>query len=121
MSDYEVGYGKPPQHTKWKPGVSANPGGKTSAHRKAEVRAAEVAAKIQLDLVNALDEFLSEASKPADKVEQIRGDILKLLKDSQDRAYGTPTQPTEITNPDGSLAPTTVQIVAVKPDDDCNS
>lgn len=118
MSDYEVGYGKPPQHTKWKPGVSANPGGKTSAHRKAEVRAAEVAAKIQLDLVNALDEWLSEADKPADKAGAIKADVLKLLKDAQDRGFGAPTQPTEITSPDGSLAPTTVQIVAVKPDDD---
>lgn len=107
----------PNPSTQFKPGVSGNPGGKSSAHRKAEVRAAEIAAGIQLELVEALAETFKDA-KSTDKVEQIRGDILKLLKDSQDRAYGTPTQPTEITSPDGSLAPTTVQIVAVKPDDD---
>lgn len=120
MVKYEVGYGKPPKHTMFGVGNKANPQGKTSSHRKAEIKAAEIAAGIQLELVEALAETFKDA-KSADKVEQIRGDILKLLKDSQDRGFGQATQPTEITSPDGSLAPTTVQIVAVKPDDRCNS
>ena len=28
--DYEVGYGKPPKHSQWKPGQSGNPSGKMS-------------------------------------------------------------------------------------------
>ncbi len=44
----------PNPNTQFKPGVSGNPGGKSSEHRKAEVRAAEAAAKVQADLVEAL-------------------------------------------------------------------
>lgn len=31
--DYEVGYGKPPKHTRWPPGVSGNPRGKEKGHK----------------------------------------------------------------------------------------
>lgn len=102
--------------TQFKPGQSGNPGGKTREHRQAEIRAAELAAKAQLDLVEALSDALDNAKNNEEKLEQIRSDVLKLLKDSQDRGFGAPTQPTEISNPDGSLAPHTVKIVAVAPD-----
>ena len=111
----------PYKPAQWKPGQSGNPGGKTSAHRKAEVRAAELAAKAQLDLVEALSYALDNAKNNEEKIAQIRADVLKLLKDSQDRGFGAPTQPTEISNPDGSLAPQTVKIVAVTPDADGDS
>ena len=104
MADYEVGYGKPPKHTRWvKGGPSPNPGGKTREHRLAEIRAAELAAKVQLDLVEALSNAMDESTGNEAKLAQIRADVLKLLKDSQDRGFGAPTQPTEISNPDGSL------------------
>jgi len=31
--DYEVGYGKPPKHSRWKPGESGNPRGKEKGHK----------------------------------------------------------------------------------------
>jgi hypothetical protein len=31
--DYEVGYGKPPKHTRWPKGQSGNPGGREKGHR----------------------------------------------------------------------------------------
>ena len=31
--DYEVGYGKPPKHSRWKPGQSGNPGGPKKGSR----------------------------------------------------------------------------------------
>lgn len=105
MSDYEVGYGKPPEHTKWKPGESANPGGKTSEHRKAEIRAAELAAKVQLDLVEALHNTLKAAQDDAPKLAAIKADVLKLLKDSQDRGYGTPKSSVDLSSEDGSMSP----------------
>lgn len=89
--------------TQFKPGQSGNPGGKTREHRQAEIRAAELAAKAQLDLVGALIYALDNAKGNEEKLLQIRADVLKLLKDSQDRGFGAPTQPTEISNPDGSL------------------
>lgn len=102
MSDYEVGYGKPPKHTQFGAGNNANPQGKTSAHRAAEIRAAELAAKVRLDLVAALAGTLEKAGNDTAKVEAIRADILKLLKDSEDRGFGTPTQHVDNTSSDGS-------------------
>lgn len=102
MSDYEVGYGKPPKHTQFGAGNNANPQGKTSAHRAAEIRAAELAAKVRLDLIEALASSLDKAGNDTAKVEAIRSDILKLLKDSEDRGFGAPTQPVDNTSSDGS-------------------
>jgi len=110
----EVGYGKPPEHTQWKPGQSGNPGGKTSEHRKAEVRAAEAAAKVQADLVEALARVVSSADDDPTKLEHIRADVLKLLKDAQDRGFGAPTQHVDNTSSDGS-SPSVIKIVAVAP------
>lgn len=31
--DYEIGYRKPPKHTRWPPGVSGNPRGKEKGHK----------------------------------------------------------------------------------------
>lgn len=106
----------PSPATRFGAGNNANPNGKTSEHRKAEIKAAEIAAKIQLELLEALHETFENAGS-SQKVDQIRNEVLKLLKDSQDRGFGAPTQPTEISNPDGSMSPTTVKIVAVKPDE----
>lgn len=41
MSDYEVGYGKPPRHSRFKPGQSGNPKGKPRGSRglRTELRA----------------------------------------------------------------------------------
>lgn len=48
--DYDVGYGKPPKHTRFKPGVSGNPSG----HRKKD-RGLDMRAMVQ-------ESFLSEVS-----------------------------------------------------------
>lgn len=102
MAEYEVGYGKPPEHTKWTAGVSGNPGGKTSEHRKAEVRAAEAAAKVQADLIEALARVMDTAKDDADKLAYIRAEVNTLLKNAQDRAFGSPTQQIDSTSSDGS-------------------
>lgn len=110
----EVGYGKPPEHSQWKPGQSGNPGGKSSAHRKAEIRAAELAAKVQLDLIEALSNTLDAAEGDAVKLEAIKSDVLKLLKDAQDRGFGTPKSSLDLSSDDGTMSPPTrVELVAV--------
>ena len=104
----------PPEETRWQPGQSGNPGGKTSEHRKAEIRAAEIAAKVQLDLVEALHNTLKAAQDDAPKLAAIKADVLKLLKDSQDRGYGAPKSSVDLSSEDGSMSPpTTVKIEAV--------
>lgn len=77
------------------PGKSGNPGGKTSEHRRAEVEAAEIAAKIQLNMVKALAGAVEAGSESA--LEAIRSDVLRLIKDAQDRGFGAPMQPVEQT------------------------
>jgi hypothetical protein len=96
----------PNPSTQFKPGQSGNPGGKSSEHRKAEVRAAELAAKVQLDLVEALHNTLTAAQDDADKLAAIKADVLKLLKDTQDRAYGTPKSSVDLESPNGTMTPT---------------
>ena len=89
----------------FKPGQSGNPGGKTSEHRKAEVRAAEAAAKVQAELVEALARVVGSAGDDTEKMDHIRSDVLKLLKDAQDRAFGTPKSSVDLSSEDGTMSP----------------
>lgn len=43
--DYEVGYGRPPKQTQWKPGQSGNPSGKTKKAESIEATLKKLAAK----------------------------------------------------------------------------
>jgi Family of unknown function (DUF5681) len=54
MSDYEVGYRKPPKHLRFKKGVSANPKGRPK--RKA-LAAGEIAGQIINNVLNASAEY----------------------------------------------------------------
>lgn len=113
----------PSPETRFKPGQSGNPGGKTAEHRKAEVEAAEAAAQLQLRLVMALTAELDKLeagdpesgaeANPTAAVGAIKGDVLRLLKDAQDRAFGAPTQP--LTSPDGSMTPKVIERRVVDP------
>lgn len=102
----------PSPETRWKPGQSGNPGGKTSAHRRAEIRAAELAAKVQLELVEALHNVLLKADGDEAKIGAIRADVLKLIKDAQDRAFGTPKASIDLESPEGTMTPP--QIVRIE-------
>lgn len=104
MSQYDIGYGKPPEHTKWKPGQSGNPGGKTSEHRANEVKAAELAAKARLGLVQAFANLVDGVVTDEERKALINSDALRLLKDSEDRGFGAPTQPVDNTSSDGSAS-----------------
>ncbi len=96
----------------FQPGQSGNPGGKTSAHRKAEIEAAEIAAKARLGLVHALANLLDGKATPEDRMALLNSDALRLLKDSEDRGFGMASQPIDNTSSDGSLRPSVIRIVA---------
>ena len=100
--DYEVGKGKPPIHSRFKPGQVANPGGKTSEQKRLEMANAEAAMRIRARLLHATEAKLNELDTDA-AMEVIEAAMLKLLKDSEDRGLGAPVQ--AVTNPDGSLRP----------------
>jgi len=101
--DYEVGKGKPPKHAQFKPGVSPNPGGKTSDQKRLELANAEAAMRIRARALSAVEAKLNECSTDEAIDMIVEAAMLKLLKDSEDRGLGSPTQ--SITNPDGSLRP----------------
>lgn len=79
--------------------------GKSSEHRKAEIRAAEKAALVQADLVDALYNTVQAAGDDEERLAAIRSDVLKLLKDSQDRGFGAPQVHVDNTSSDGSMTP----------------
>ena len=77
----------PSPETRFQAGNNANPGGKTKEHKRMEIEAAEMAAKIRHAMLSAITEKLTNDTK-ADEL--LTGDVLRLMKDSEDRAHGTP-------------------------------
>lgn len=89
----------PSPETRFKPGRSGNAGGKTSAQRKAEVKAAAIAANLRLKALSRMQEMVE--SGELDALEAVTSDTLRLMKDSEDRAHGTPRQAIEHSGPEG--------------------
>lgn len=80
----------PSPETRFKPG---NPGGgKTSEQKRLEYEAAEMAARARHKILSVITEKLAAGE---DAMELLDGNALKLFKDSEDRAHGTPKQTTE--------------------------
>jgi hypothetical protein len=82
----------PSPATRFKSGAewTGSPGGKTSEHRKNEIAAAELSARLRFDQLMAL---VGKTGADREKlVESITSTNLQLVKQSEDRAYGTPKQ-----------------------------
>lgn len=105
--EYEVGRGKPPVHSRIKPGEARNPGGKTSEQKRMEMANAEAAMRIRARALHAVEAKLAECSTEQAIEMLVEAAMLKLLKDSEDRGLGAPVQ--AVTNPDGSLKPQDTQ------------
>lgn len=96
----------------FQPGQSGNPGGKTAEQRKLEVEAAEMAARLRHRMLKALMDQ-SEVGD-ASALDQIKSDVLNLIKQSEDRAHGTPKATTELHGPEnGPVA--VVQYTVIDP------
>lgn len=102
--------------TQFKPGQSGNPGGKSAAQRKAEVDAAENAAILRAKMLEAIAKDVGEGG---DILQYLKPEALKLFKDSEDRAHGTPTQQVDHLSSDGSMTPkpSTVEFVSPQLDE----
>ena len=105
MGNSNSGNPNPSPSTRFVAGVSGNPAGQTSEHRKAVIRAAETAALVSEELVSAVANVLAAAGNDDDKLALLRADTLKLLKDVQDRAHGTPKSSVDLSSEDGSMTP----------------
>ena len=112
--------------TPFQPGNNANPSGKSSAQRLMEIANAEKATKLRGMMLDALLAKVEAAvvGKPEEGVEgypqaaadQIGADVLRLLKDSEDRGLGAPKQPL-VGDPDNPLVVTRIVIEAATNDD----
>lgn len=85
--------------------------GKTSAQRQAEVKAAEIAANVRLAALIRMQEKIDGGE--LDALDAVTSDNLRLFKDSEDRAHGTPKQSVEHTGEGGGPIQTTLDVSAL--------
>lgn len=74
--------------------------GKRPGQRALEIANAEMATRIRNKLLTELAEMMEGATGSA-AINEIRGDVLKLLKDSEDRGLGSARQSVEHTGEGG--------------------
>lgn len=110
-AEYEIGKGKPPKHTQFKPGEVANPGGKTKEQKRMEMANAEAAMRIRARALSAVEAKLSECSTEEAIEMLVEAAMLKLLKDSEDRGLGAPVNAVDHTT-NGKDIPTTITLRA---------
>lgn len=98
-------------------GVRANPSGKgkTSAQQLADIQSARKAAIIRNKV---LSEVLEKIKAGADPIELLSSDIRNVMKDSEDRAHGTPKATVESDmNLRGEVEFTKIERTLVSPKD----
>jgi len=98
-------------------GNPINLAGKTSAQRENEYKAAEISASLRAQALSLMQEKVAAG---ADLLEMIDANALKLFKDSEDRAHGTPKQSVDHTTDGQPITPVTgldVRIVDAPPSD----
>ena len=83
-----MGNPNPSPETRFKPGSTPNPGGKTKEHKRLEMEAAEMAARLRHAALSSMMEKLEGNLLDVDDI--VKADVLRLFKDSEDRAHGTP-------------------------------
>jgi len=98
----------PSPETRFQPGSTPNPGGKSKELKRLEMEAAEMAAKLRHAALSSMMEKLAKASEapepdPDMAMKLINADTLRLFKDSEDRAHGTPKAVTEIGGTDAPI------------------
>ena len=92
----------PSPATRFKEGSCPNPGGKTKEQKAKEVEAAQMASDLRHAMLSSMMEKLSDGS---DILDYVDANTLKLFKDSEDRAHGTPKATTELGGPNGGAIP----------------
>lgn len=92
---------------------SGNPKGKTAEQRQAEVQAAEISAKLRLAALIRMQEMIDGGEM--DAVELAKDGPLRLFKDSEDRAFGSPKATTEVGGIGGGPMQLSIQRTIVDP------
>lgn len=103
----------PSPSTRFKPGQSGNPSGKSKEQVERETKASEIASIVTHMGLSRLQEKLENGE--IDPVDILTGDILRFIKEAQDRAHGTPRQAVDHTSSDGSMTPKPTQVEFIAP------
>jgi len=77
----------PSPETRFKPGQVANPTGKTAEQAARDMKTADLASQFRLKV---LSKVMENAEAGIDPLELLTPDVIRVLKDSEDRAHGTP-------------------------------
>lgn len=88
----------PSPETRFKPGQVANPTGKTAEQAARDQKSADLASQFRLKV---LSRVMERAEGGEDALELLTADVIRVLKDSEDRAHGTPRQSVEHTGEGG--------------------
>ena len=116
-ASYEIGKGKPPKEYQFKAGNKAGLG-KTSEQKRMEIANAQAATRIQSRLLEALEgQMLEDPTKLTIVENYIKAEVLKLVKDAQDRGLGTAVQSVNHASPDGTMTPQVIEHIIVMPDE----
>ncbi|MGL4813511.1 MAG: hypothetical protein ACRCXM_17210 [Beijerinckiaceae bacterium] len=100
---------------KFQPGVSGNPGGKSAETIRLEREAADIALRMRLKWLKALEAKADAGDEAA--METLSTEALNLAKHSEDRAHGTPRQSVEhMGEGGGPVEITEIRRVIVRPD-----
>lgn len=96
-------------------GPDAPKPGITKEAARLKVRAAELAAKLQVDFLEAVDDKVSEARRggaSAAVIEQLTTNVLNLMKDALDREFGKAGASLDLTSSDGTAKlPNVIRLV----------
>ena len=82
----------PSPETRFKPGQVANPTGKSAEQAARDAKTADLASQFRLRVLSKVMERVEAGEDP---LELLKGDVRAVLKDSEDRAHGTPKQSVE--------------------------
>jgi hypothetical protein len=82
----------PSPETRFKPGQSGNPSGKSAEQARRDEETANLASIFRHRLLSRVQEKLADG---ADPLELLSADVIRVVKDSEDRAHGTPKQSVE--------------------------
>lgn len=90
----------PSPETRFKPGQSGNPSGKSSEQIAREKRSSDIASQLTHMGLSYIQEKLE--SGEIDVMDILNADMMRFIKEAQDRAHGTPKQSTEVSGADGA-------------------
>lgn len=87
----------------FEPGKAHNPGGKTSEQKKAELANAEKATRVRTMLLDAVEAKLKSTMELGTEqgMKDLSAEVLKLIKDAEDRGLGSPKQTIDGPGPEG--------------------